>query len=141
MTNDEQRFDRANRLKLFLEYLKLNGRDFATSIGMSQGAISNILNGKRAITIELIDTISLRHSKANPAWLLFNEGSMIKSEESPRLVEETVPPYAAKPRPIALQDLAEIIFSIQEENKAMRQRLEELERKVSQEPPPKPLLP
>lgn len=130
MTNDDQRFERANRLKLFLESLKLTGRDFAASIGMSQGAISNILNGKRAITIELVDTISFRHSEINPGWLLFGQGTMFNSEQQNRLVEENSPPYS-KPRPIALQDLAEIILSIQEENKELRQRLEALERKVN----------
>lgn len=141
MTEETLRFDRANRLDIIVKSLNLTGKAFAKSLGISQSMASNMINGNRAITIEMVDKISLRYSHINPAWLLFNEGSMIKSEESPRLVEEIAPPYAAKPRPIALQDLAEIIFSIQEENKAMRQRLEELERKVSQEPPPKPLLP
>lgn len=139
MTNDDQRFERANRLKLFLESLKLTGRDFAASLGMSQGAISNILNGKRAITIELVDTISFRHSGINPGWLLFGQGTMFNTEQQNRLVEENLPPYS-KPRPIALQDLAEIILSIQEENKELRRRLEALERKVNTDENP-PLLP
>lgn len=140
MTNDDQRFERANRLKLFLENLKLSGRDFAASIGMTQGAISNILNGKRAITIELVDTISFRHTGLNPGWLLFGQGTMLNSEQENRLVEENPPPYL-KPRPIALQDLAEIILSIQEENKEMRKRLEYLERKVNGDETPPPSLP
>lgn len=132
MTNDNQRFERASRLKLLIESLNLTGKTFAKSIGMTQGAISNITNGKRAITIEFIDLISLRHSQLNPNWLLFGEGTMFKGEDQNQLNAENLPPHL-KTRPITLHDLAEMILSIQEENKDLRKRLESLEEKINGE--------
>lgn len=129
MTNDEQRFERANRLKLIIESLNMTGRTFAKSLEMSQGAISNIANGKRAITIEFVDMMSERHTSINPIWLLFGTGTMFKEQEQPRSVEEPRVPYE-KPRPIALEDLAAIIISIQDENAELRARLERVERRL-----------
>ena len=91
---------------------------------------SNMLNGNRAITLEMADKISLRYSHINPSWLLFNDGIMFKSEDQNRFMEE-IPPPNLNPRPIALNDLAEIILSIQEENKDLRKRLEALEEKMN----------
>lgn len=130
MTEDTLRFERANRLKLIVKSLNLTGKSFAKSLGISQSMASNMLNGNRAITLEMADKISLRYSHINPSWLLFNDGIMFKSEDQNRFMEE-IPPPNLNPRPIALNDLAEIILSIQEENKDLRKRLEALEEKMN----------
>lgn len=131
MNDDTLKFERASRLKLIIKNLNLSGKSFAKSLGISQSMASNMLNGNRAITIEMVDRISQRYTHINPAWLLFNQGDMIKNEGTNRLVNEESPPYVANPpRKTTLHDLAEIIFSIQEENKELRRRLEELERRV-----------
>lgn len=131
MTEDTLRFERANRLKLIIKSLNLKGNSFAKSIGVSQSMVSNMMNGNRAITVEMADKISFRYSHINPAWLLFNEGNMIKSNDESRFVAEHAPPYiAAAPRKISLEDLAAILLSLQEENKELRCRIEALERQA-----------
>lgn len=134
MIDDNQLYERANRLKLILKHLEIKGKTFAKAIGISQGMISNLLNGKRSITLELVDKITSRYTQINPAWLLFEYGTMLKTEEQDqnRLVSEPQATYE-KPRPIALEDLANIIISIQEENMELRRRVEAIEVKLKQD--------
>lgn len=87
---DLDRYERGNRLKKLIEILGFTGKSFAETIGMSQGAVSNVITGKRAITIELVDRISQRHSNVNILWLLFGQGSALKNDD---MVMEDSPPY------------------------------------------------
>lgn len=54
---------------------------------------------------------------------------MLKDQEQTQSVEEPRVPYE-KLRPIALEDLAAIIISIQDENAELRRRLERVERRL-----------
>lgn len=137
MTEQEQRTDVGIRLQTFIDTLSLTGKAFAKTLGVAQSHVSQICAGKRNLTMHMLYKITRRYPQINVLWLLFGETDMLSIEQQNRLVEETSPPYS-KPRPIALQDLAEIILSIQEENKDLRRRLEALERKVNcEEKPPR----
>lgn len=131
---DSVRFERSNRLKQILESLNINGKAFAKTIGISQGMVSNVMNGKRAMTIDFVDRITDRYSHLNPAWLLFGYGSMTKTTTQDRLIGR--PEQDAKPQQITLEGLAKIILSIQEENNDLRRRIEEMERQQNIKPPP-----
>lgn len=129
MTEQEQRTDVGIRLQIFIDTLDLTGKAFAKTLSVAQSHISQICAGKRNLTMHMLYKITRCYPQINVLWLLFGENSMFKSEDQTQMAMEIQAGYW-KTRPIALQDLAEIIFSIQEENKDLRNRVEALERKA-----------
>lgn len=139
MTADSQKINRAIRLKNLVNALNITGKHLGEQIGISQGMISNLMNGKRAMTLELVDKITDRYTDVNPIWVLFGVGTMFLSQSTTTQtgIEEKTFEYG-KSKPIQLQDLAEIILSIQAENSELRRRIEALEGRTCEQKKPLP---
>ena len=69
----------AQRLELFIDYLKIKPTAFARLIGVQQPAISLVLTGRRkSISVEMLDKITKRYTELNGEWLLYGRGEMLK---------------------------------------------------------------
>lgn len=136
-TNEVEWIEQGKRVGDVIKALGISAKQLAKTLGFSQPFISQITNGKTSITHQFATKLSRIYS-VNLTWLHDGYVPMFK-EAPPIMVQERQRPYG-KNRPIVLQDLAEIILSIQEENKELRKRLEALERKVNCDEKP-PLLP
>lgn len=97
---DDLRSERATRLKILINYLNINGISFAKALGISQSMASNMLNGNRAITIEMVDKISERYKNINPAWLLFGTGDIENDNDESRnyVIKEDKAIYSPEPK-------------------------------------------
>lgn len=67
------------RLKTFLESLRLTTTEFARVIETSQPAVSAIVSGKRAISKGMEARISDAYPQLNMDWLKTGKGEMIQS--------------------------------------------------------------
>lgn len=75
------------RLKLFIEHLKEcrvvhNFADFALQMGKGRSIISEMINGKRAISEPFVHEIKNKFPQLNKEWLLFGTGNMLTVEEN-----------------------------------------------------------
>jgi plasmid maintenance system antidote protein VapI len=129
MTEQEQSAESGIRLQTFINALNITGKAFSKTLNVAQSHISQICAGKRNLTMPMLYRITRRYPEINVLWLLFGEGNMLKDQEQTQSVEEPRVPYE-KLRPIALEDLAAIIISIQDENAELRRRLERVERRL-----------
>lgn len=66
------------RLKKIREYYGLNTRDFAEKLGMSNGAISLLENGKRNCTAQFIKAVCTVFTEINEEWFKTGKGEMLK---------------------------------------------------------------
>lgn len=76
MTDQDKLIEQGIRLQNLIKALKTNGKRFAESVSARQSHISQISNGKRAITVNVLGKITARYPKANPVWLLYGTGEM-----------------------------------------------------------------
>lgn len=75
------------RLKIFIEHLKEhrivhNYADFATQMSKGKSIISEMINGKRAISELFVQEIVNKYPQLNKEWLLFGKGSMLIDSEN-----------------------------------------------------------
>lgn len=75
------------RLKQIREYYKLSTRSFAERVGMSNGAISLLENGRRTMTPQFIKLVC-REFGINENWLLSGEGEMLLAKEQDKELAE-----------------------------------------------------
>lgn len=66
------------RLKKIREYYGLNTRDFAEKLGMSNGAISLLENGKRNCTAQFVNSVCVVFTEINEEWFKTGKGEMLK---------------------------------------------------------------
>jgi transcriptional regulator with XRE-family HTH domain len=129
MAKDEVEWiEQGKRVDQVIKALGISSKQFAKTLGFSQPFISQIKNGRQSITHQFATKLSRTYS-VSLEWLSDGKGQMFK-EDTPKMVMEKHHHYG-KNRPIVLQDLAEIILSIQEENKELRRRLNDLEKKIN----------
>jgi len=64
------------RVKELRKLLKLNQEEFANSIGIQQGSLSDLERGKIGISSEVLKSL-IRVYRINPIWLYDGEGEMI----------------------------------------------------------------
>ena len=67
------------RLKEILRELRMNQKEFAKSLGISQGTVSKYINGALLIDKKFALLIETVH-KINSEWLLTGEGIFIKTK-------------------------------------------------------------
>ena len=75
------------RLKLFIEYRKINVRKFENSIGVSNSYVSNIFN---TIGHDIRNRIIEKYPDLNMDWLLTGLGEMIIPNSNPILDDEKI---------------------------------------------------
>lgn len=74
----------SDRLRSFIEYLGLNGSQFAERCGIPKPSLSQVLTGRnKKVSNQLIATLHTVFPDLNVMWLLFGEGPMVKSSASP----------------------------------------------------------
>ncbi len=68
------------RISELMFQLGKNQSTFATSIGVSQTTVRNVINDITKPSYEFIETILSEYNNVNSDWLLRGEGEMFKSE-------------------------------------------------------------
>lgn len=81
MTEQEQRILEGSRLQMFIKSLSIRANKFSKEIGVSQGLVSQIVNGERSITRDFVKKITRRYPELRENWLLTGEPPMLKGEE------------------------------------------------------------
>jgi hypothetical protein len=66
------------RLKKFIEYLKIGQGAFEKKVGLSNGYVNNI---RKSIQPEKLQSIVRQYPELNAGWLMTGEGDMLKSEK------------------------------------------------------------
>lgn len=82
MTNQEQLIEQGIRLQKLINALNTNGKKFAKSISSVQSQVSQFCSGKRRMTMDFLNKITLRYPDVNVSWLLYGEGSIFKEGQS-----------------------------------------------------------
>lgn len=101
-----------NRINQLLEFLNLNPKSFANSLGYERGQIFyDILRGKtKSISCALADRIVSYYPTINHTWLLTGEGEMLNNAQigSNGMASLPIPANRGEiePRPILPEDIA-----------------------------------
>jgi len=69
-------------LQRLLDELRVNGTEFAKSLGTSQERINRVLNFKNGISADLARTIIATYKDVNFEWLRTGEGEMITNTQT-----------------------------------------------------------
>lgn len=77
------------RIKAIMEYYSLNQSSFAKHIGIDNGNLSKILNGKRSCDSGVLNKIILSFDNISRAWLLTGEGEMLTAVSLASTVQAT----------------------------------------------------
>ena len=76
--------DRINQIKL---REGMTDGQFAELIGISPASLSHILNGRNKPSLEVVTKIHKACKYVNMDWLLYGEGEMVDSPDTPKTVE------------------------------------------------------
>lgn len=121
MVESDQQGKRLDQVRKSLNYSQVK---FASLLGITQGFLNQVLKGRRNISYKILQALAKSLPEVSTEWILTGYGNPFKNSAGD--LDEPVSEYG-KPRPIALDDLARIIISIQDENSALRARIEALE--------------
>lgn len=69
------------RLDAFRNDLSMTQKAFAQSVGIQQGFLNQVINGKKGIGATIIINIALVYKNFNLRWLLTGEGEMYELEK------------------------------------------------------------
>lgn len=76
-----------DRLIQFIEYAGLSARQFDISIGAANGYTLRMKKNHASIGSDVIENILRTYPQLNVVWLLTGEGSMIKEEAQPEVLD------------------------------------------------------
>ena len=68
--------EEGERLGLLINHLKTNAFQFSKHAKISQGSVSSIINGKRRMSRDILDSIISTHQNVNIDWLIKGTGEM-----------------------------------------------------------------
>jgi phage repressor protein C with HTH and peptisase S24 domain len=71
------------RLSRFISYLGLKPTSFEAEMGFSNGSISKLLNERRALGTDRLETIVAKYPELNVDWLITGKGEMLTVSGSP----------------------------------------------------------
>ena len=74
-----------DRIRLVMENQHQTQKVFANFIGMSEGALSSIFNGRTKPTLNIVEAIKNKIPKISTDWLLFGRGEMFEKDPSSEL--------------------------------------------------------
>ncbi len=83
--------NRQERLKQFIDYLRITQREFADKIGVKEQYVSNMINGHKPVSFSMITKICEIWSELNFNWMMFGAGEMINPKND--TVEEPYTSY------------------------------------------------
>ena len=69
-------FQKIKRLEALILEFRLTQKQFANSVGVAAGTLSQVLNGKRNITLAIALKIKQKYSDVSIDWLMKGEGDM-----------------------------------------------------------------
>ena len=69
-----------DRIRLVMENQHQTQKVFANFIGMSEGALSSIFNGRTKPTLNIVEAIKNKIPKISTDWLLFGRGEMFEKD-------------------------------------------------------------
>ena len=72
-------FQKIKRLEALILEFRLTQKQFANSVGVAAGTLSQVLNGKRNITLAIALKIKQKYSDVSIDWLMKGEGDMFKT--------------------------------------------------------------
>lgn len=75
------------RLKFFVDSLHISKTEFATELGTSQPAMSQILSGKRSLSRGMIARIKTHYPRLNVMWLQTGEGDMTVNTQNSSITQ------------------------------------------------------
>lgn len=92
----------SERLESLIKHLKTNAYQFSLKAGIAQGAVSNIINGRRRLSRDIIDLIVQSFPKVSLDWLLRGIGTVFLPEdhEQTEVVMEETSDYVVKNSPV-----------------------------------------
>lgn len=128
------------RLKAVTKYYGLTQYALAQRIGVSKGYISQIVNSGSPITTNIIEGLIKSFARLNIHWLLTGEGEMLFDGEKEKTPPDTglltgvmEPPAGyERMRSLRVDELPEIILSLQAEVEELRERVKRLEEKLEE---------
>jgi transcriptional regulator with XRE-family HTH domain len=68
------------RIKELIRYCNISNKEFSNKIGVQPNALSNYLNNRRSLSIEIVLKIH-KFTNCDLAWLLTGEGEMFLTEK------------------------------------------------------------
>lgn len=115
----------SERLKAVIDYLAMNPREFALSLGFARAdSIYHILNGKNRISRNMALRITTKYPFINELWLLSNKGDMKTDGTTPEIRPNLCPECHSKDR---LIEAKEKIIEVQDRNiELLRREIESL---------------
>lgn len=127
--------ERADRLREFFNRLNIKNVTLASKLGIKPAFISQLLNKHSTVTTDVALRIGRVYPTLNIKWLLDGEGEMfLKKNLSVAdmvsgVMEADQPGYEKGVRSsLRVEDLPDILLSLQAEVEELRRRMEEMER-------------
>ena len=123
------------RLRTFFDYLleqrrAFNYRDFGEQIGKSKSQVSNLINGKTAITKRTAEQIKDGFPELNMEWLLHGTGEMLVGPE-PVQVPPPAPVEASSYLEEQFTEVCQENTQLKIENSRLRQKIFALMERLS----------
>lgn len=96
--------ERVKELRIFLG---LSGEKFGEKLGITRGAVSNIENGSRNVTEQIIKSIC-REFGVNEEWLRHGTGEMFPKKSGAEELASLVPKIIKSDNPFVIKTLTEM---------------------------------
>lgn len=78
----------SERIKIIIKTLGIKNKEFAKELGLTQGGLSDIINGRvKKLSGTFIELLKLKYN-VNPTWLLTGEGEMFLPGKKPPVKAE-----------------------------------------------------
>lgn len=88
----------AQRIKEIIQYLNTSIETFSRKINISQDYLANAIEEKNGVKLVILQSILKTFDFINPEWLIFGDGSMLKSQVSSiNNIGKGIPYYADLP--------------------------------------------
>jgi len=108
------------RLDKIIDYFRMNAKQFAMELNISDGHFSDIRHGNRKLSRKIMQAIYLQFG-INKNWLLTGDGEML-SHQWPLRIAEDRPPYGLTARILEYMEKIKTIYyegSLDERAKAL----------------------
>lgn len=118
--------EKGNRLRKIIEDSFLTQKRFAEQLGVSQGYLTQIVNGYKDLSGTILEGIAVAYgNKYNIIWLLTGEGEMLNTEYIPQADKISGPADLHRKKPsMAFEDIPEKFSEMLEDIKAIKKILE-----------------
>jgi hypothetical protein len=121
----------ADRLKIYIDFKRINIAEFERSVQMSNGSFSKNIKENRSISSDKLEIILSKYPEINPQWLLTGTGSMVITGAEPSIKSAIKSEHHAPPNPCAECTAKAVRISDLEKTIYIQEKLiESLEREI-----------